>query len=233
MVSTSSRLQGEIIKLIKQRHFESGERLFSEREFAEKFDTTRAAIREAITALEALRVVERRPQSGIYLRDMNSDSSIDMLVLEAQNGHSLQIADIDEAIELRRMLEIEAIRLAAARRDEHDIETISGIIEDAQSKLDKGESIEVEDELFHKAIAKSTKNSLLLRVVNSYYEMSKERRVRYFSNIESSRISHAQHKRLFNAFKRGDSDRCVDLMKDHLSQTSRIWASLLEEEDQG
>ena len=47
--------------------------MFSEREFAEKFNTTRPAVREAFTALEALRVVERRPQAGIYLRDLSED----------------------------------------------------------------------------------------------------------------------------------------------------------------
>ncbi|MCX8955722.1 GntR family transcriptional regulator, partial [Ruegeria sp. NA] len=58
----------------------------SEREFAEKFNTPRPAVREAFTALEALRVVERRPQAGIYLRDLSEDSSIDALVVEVNAG---------------------------------------------------------------------------------------------------------------------------------------------------
>lgn len=230
MSSKSYLLQGEILKFIRQRHFESGDRLFSEREFAERFGTTRPAIREAVTALEALRVIERRPQSGLYLRDMRADSSIDALVLQVQSGMIPDAHEIHDAIELRRILEIEAIRIAATRRSEDDLKDIRQVLDQTEERLNEGQPIEKEDEEFHKRIAASTRNGLLLRVVNSFYELSKDRRVMYFSDPERCRISHAQHLKIFATLSEGDPERCAKIMRDHLSETSTLWKTILAEE---
>ena len=56
---------GKILSFIRERRYQPSERLPSERDFAEKFDTSRGAVREALAALEAMRVIERRPNSGI------------------------------------------------------------------------------------------------------------------------------------------------------------------------
>ena len=90
---------GKILSFIREHHYQPAERLPSERDFAEKFDTSRGAVREALAALEAMRVIERRPNSGIYLRNSN-ESSIEALVLYAESGllfQSNEIADVFEA----------------------------------------------------------------------------------------------------------------------------------------
>ena len=71
---THSAAAGRILQFIRDRRYEPLERLPSERELAEKFKMGRGAIREALSALEALRVVERRPNSGIYLRNLDERS---------------------------------------------------------------------------------------------------------------------------------------------------------------
>lgn len=228
MTSSSTRLQGEILKFIRDRHFESGERLFSEREFAEKFSTTRSAVREAFTALEALRVVERRPQAGIFLRDLSKDSSIDTLVLEVSAGINPDNKLAEDAGEVRRLLEVTAARSAAELRDDGDIEAIRRIIEDSQARIDQGQPINIEDELFHKRIVACSGNSLLLRIVNWFYEFTREARYGYFAEIERSKISHSEHIKIFSALERGDSDLCAKLMQDHLVHSARLWQSVLE-----
>lgn len=227
MASATARLQGEIIKFIRQRHFESGERLFSEREFAEKFDTTRAAIREAFTALEALRVVERRPQSGIFLRDLGADSSIDALVLEVQNGILPSAKDIEDATEVRLLLEVASARFAATRRSSDDLEEIRRILANSEERIRQGQPINDEDELFHKSVAASTGNSMLLRMLNWFYELSRQRRVRYFAELKRSKASHRQHLKIFDALERGDPDDSAQAMESHLSSTSRHWKTIL------
>mgnify|MGYP003428871996 CR=1 FL=1 len=43
---------GKILSFIRERRYQPSERLPSERDFAEKFDTSRGAVREALAALE-------------------------------------------------------------------------------------------------------------------------------------------------------------------------------------
>ena len=64
-VDQSSRVVAEILTLIEQRRYLPGERLPSERDLAERFAVGRATIREAVTTLESMRYLERRPGSGI------------------------------------------------------------------------------------------------------------------------------------------------------------------------
>ena len=227
MPSSSTLLQGAILKFIRDRHFESGERLFSEREFAEKFSTTRAAVREAFTALEALRVVERRPQAGIYLRDLCKDSSIDTLVVEVNAGIYPDSKLVEDAGEVRSILEVAAVRMAAERRDDEDLEAIRKILEESASRIEKGAPINIEDEQFHKKIVACTGNSMLLRVVNWFYEFTREKRFQYFTDIERSKISHSKHIEIFGALERSDPDECAKLMQDHLSHSSQLWQSAL------
>ncbi len=213
MASSSTLLQGEILKFIRERHFESGERLFSEREFAEKFGTTRSAVREAFTALEALRVVERRPQAGIFLRDLGADSSIDTLVIEVNAGLGLNLKQAEEAGEVRSILEVKAAQIAAERRTEEDLDVIRKILADTETRIAEGKPINFEDEDFHKAIVACSRNSLLLRVVNWFYEFTREKRLLYFSDAERSKTSHAAHKKIFKALEKGDAELCSELMR--------------------
>jgi GntR family transcriptional regulator, transcriptional repressor for pyruvate dehydrogenase complex len=226
--STQTQLQGKLLKFIRDRQYEQGERLFSEREFAEKFSTTRAAVREAITALEALRIIERRKHSGIYLRDLNADASIDALVLEVNAGIHQSSEQIESAIELRGVLEIGAIRHAAVRRSESDLELLSQILDASENKLLEGDDIRAEDVNFHKAIVGSTGNTLLVRVVNWFYEFSNERRKQYFSDYNFSLISHSEHQQIFEALRQGDPEACAASMRNHLLHTSKVWSVILK-----
>lgn len=202
--------------------------MFSEREFAEKFNTTRPAVREAFTALEALRVVERRPQAGIYLRDLSEDSSIDALVVEVNAGLIPTVKQTEDAGEVRRILEVQAIRDAAKRRTDEDLAKLQALLDECEERIAKGSPINIEDEQFHKLIASMSGNSLLLRVVNWFYEFTRARRVIYFSEIERSVISHAEHKKIFNALRKGDPDKCAQLMERHILHSAKIWQCEVE-----
>ena len=78
----SSNAVSKILSFIRERRYQPSERLPSERDFADRFSTSRGAVREALATLEAMRVIERRPNSGIYLRH-SEESSIEALVLHA------------------------------------------------------------------------------------------------------------------------------------------------------
>lgn len=115
---------GKILSFIRERRYQPSERLPSERDFAEKFDTSRGAVREALAALETMRVIERRPNSGIYLRKIE-ESSIDALVLYAESGVPFEAKEIADVMEVRRMLEGQAVRLACTRRTADNIREIT------------------------------------------------------------------------------------------------------------
>nr|WP_306268684.1 FadR/GntR family transcriptional regulator [Pararhizobium sp. IMCC3301] len=218
---------GQVLNFIRERKYESGERLLSERDFAQKLGTTRQYVREAITALEAMRVVERRPSSGIYLRDLNSESSFEALVLHADTGVPLQPKEVADALETRRVLEVQAVTLACARHTDADLAKLERNLSATRARLDKSESIELEDREFHQLIVASTGNHVLVRLVNAFYEMSQLRRKLFFADQSRCLRSFEEHSRIFSAIRERDADRASEAIDAHLSQTVATWEKLL------
>jgi DNA-binding FadR family transcriptional regulator len=98
-----------------ERQLRAGDRLPSERDLAEKFGVGRNAIREAVTVLQTLRLVERRPNSGLYLLPEQEQGSVDAILLYSELGIPMNQEEVGEIVELRRLLEIQAITLACER----------------------------------------------------------------------------------------------------------------------
>lgn len=219
---------GKILLFIRERRYQPSERLPSERDFAEKFETSRGAVREALAALEAMRVIKRRPNSGIYLRN-SDESSIEALVLHAESGLPLQAGEIADALEVRRMLEAQAARLACSRRTPDDIRNMHAILKDTAKRLSKRQTIAAEDEAFHLAIFVATKNDILLRVVKSFYEMSRHRRRVYFADHGRGRRSYEHHCKILEAIENRRIGQAEQVMNEHLSQTVETWQALLGE----
>ena len=219
---------GKILSFIRERRYQPSERLPSERDFAEKFDTSRGAVREALAALETMRVIERRPNSGIYLRKIE-ESSIDALVLYAESGVPFEAKEIADVMEVRRMLEGQAVRLACTRRTADNIREITAILEETNKRLSKKQSIEREDEAFHLAIFAATKNDILLRVARSFYELSRHRRKVYFADQNRGRQSYEDHCTILEAIEERRVGQAEQQMNAHLSRTVEAWQSLLGE----
>lgn len=219
-----------LLNFIRERRYECGERLPSEREFADKFKMTRQYVREALTALEAMRVVERRPSSGIFLRDLNSESSFEALVLRADSGLPLQQKEVMDSLETRRVLEVQAVELACARRTDEDIAKLEKNLEDTRTLLSKSESIEHADREFHQLIVASTGNFVLVRLVNAFYEMSQLRRKLFFSDQAHCKRSYAEHKKIFEGIKKAEPKVACNAMNAHLSQTVKSWEKLLTDQ---
>src|SRR5690349_3950958 len=130
----------------------------SERELAEHFSVSRGQIREALAILEAMRIVERRAKSGIYLT--RRQASVEALALFAKAGLPLDPVHIYEAVELRKIHEIKAAELACSRATEENYERLREILKASEERIAAGESIHKEDKDFHLEIVRATKNSV-------------------------------------------------------------------------
>ncbi|MFZ3130268.1 MAG: GntR family transcriptional regulator, partial [Desulfosporosinus sp.] len=111
--------------LVAEGQLKPGDRLPSERELVEQFQVCRAAIREAISALEMMGLIEVRAGEGMYIRQENIDSGVAplawMLFIEK---------DTDlELYEVRKILEVQAAGLAAERAQVDEIRELYEALE--------------------------------------------------------------------------------------------------------
>jgi DNA-binding FadR family transcriptional regulator len=203
----------------------SNGRLPSERELADHFAVSRGQIREALAILEAMRIVERRAKSGIYLT--THEASVDAIALFARAGVPLDPIQIYETVELRKIHEIKAAELACSRATEENFERLRQILKTSEDKLVAGEGLAREDRDFHLEIVRATQNSVFHKVCSVYYMMSEQRLPIYFSDPGRARRSHAEHVQLFGALVRRDGNLAQALMSAHLQGAESYWKGLI------
>ncbi|EHQ88164.1 FadR/GntR family transcriptional regulator [Desulfosporosinus youngiae] len=206
----------QIGQLVAQGHLKPGDRLPSERELVERFQVSRASIREAISALEMMGLIEVRSGEGTYIRQVNIESVVTplawMLFIEK---------DTDlELYETRKILEVQAAGLAAERAEEDEISDMFEALEIMRKDLELQHLGEDADHHFHYAIARATHNKILFQLMNTLSDTMKK-------SLKSSRSKLYEHKdtpeKLFNehvgiyeAIKNHDAAKAQKLMLDHL-----------------
>jgi GntR family transcriptional regulator, transcriptional repressor for pyruvate dehydrogenase complex len=206
----------KLLRLFHARGFKPGDKLPSERELALLFNMSRSAIREALIRLDTLRIIDSRPKSGLYLRPFTAERSVEAMVLFAETDTPLSSEEVAQSVELRRILEIKAIRLACERRNQSDLDRMKAILDESERLVAAGESLAQADSDFHKAIVAATHNQVLLQFVNVFYLMSRKRREVYFSRPDQNRRSLAQHLQLYRAIVNRDADKGERLLGKHL-----------------
>ena len=197
----------------------------SERELAEHFAVSRGQIRETLAVLEAMRLVERRAKSGIFLTTRTA--SVEALALFAKAGLPLDPIQIYEAVELRKIHEIKAAELASARATDENFARLREILEQSERRLAAGEPMAEEDRDFHLEIVRATQNTVFFRVCSVYYAMSERRLPIYFADPARGQRSHTDHLQIFDALRQRDGNLAQALMSTHLQSVEGYWKGLI------
>ena len=203
----------------------------SERELAEHFNVSRGQIRETLAVLEAMRIVERRAKSGIFLTTRNA--SVEALALFAKAGLPLDPIQIYEAVELRKIHEIRAAELASARATEDNFVRLEEILASSERRLAAGEALAKDDRDFHLEIVRATHNEMFYRVCSVYYAMGERRGPIYFADPARGQRSHAEHLQIYDAIHRRDANLAQALMSAHLQGVEGYWKGLIGGQQDG
>jgi GntR family transcriptional regulator, hexuronate regulon transcriptional repressor len=190
-----------------------GQRLPSERELADEFGVSRPTIREAMIALEVVGTVQSRHGSGIFVSQS--------VPSEATATTELDIGPF-ELTEARRLFEGEAAALAAAEITDEEIAELNGLLTEMQTENERDVKGEHADRAFHVAIAKATRNSAIVGVVEHLWD------IRYKSPLCIHILARArrsgdrpridEHRRIVEALQARDPVASRLAMRDHLHQ---------------
>lgn len=202
----------------------------SERELAEHFSVSRGQIREALAILEAMRIVERRAKSGIYLTA--GEAGVEALALFAKAGLPLDPLRIYEIVEIRKIYEIKAAELACSRATDDNYGRLREILAELARKVEAGLQIAQEDRAFHLEIVRATQNAMFHQLCSVYYMMGEARLPVYFSDAERCRKSHAEHLQIFDALLRRDGNLAQALMSAHLQGAESYWKGLIGDDSE-
>ena len=153
----SEQLADALIVSIRDGQLQPGQRLPTEAALVERFGVSRTVVREALSRLKTLGLLESRQGSGAYIRHP-SQREAERLVLTPDGS----VAAVLQMVEVRRALEAEAAALAAARRTAKSVKQIKSAMQAIDKAEAAGRDGVVEDVALHAAIAQAAGNPYLL-----------------------------------------------------------------------
>jgi GntR family transcriptional repressor for pyruvate dehydrogenase complex len=200
-----------------------GDRLPTERELAEQFGVSRVTVRQALTVLHEMGLVESRPGGGTFVARGIKDLTAPLTGRLWAEKTLLQ-----EPLEVRRIIEPEATALAASRATSKHLSEMRRILALQESKARSGQPITEEDTLFHEAIAKATGNSILIQLVQSLHQHLRASRHQSLIAPGGNRRSIDDHKKILSAIERKDAKAASRAMINHLRNVERLISQTLE-----
>ncbi|MET0308186.1 MAG: FadR/GntR family transcriptional regulator [Sphingomonas sp.] len=139
-----------------------GERLTGEVENAEALDVSRSAYREAVQVLTAKGLVESRPKAGTRVLPRSRWNILDPAVLAWAFSGEPDLDFVRDLFELRAIVEPNAARLAAERRDKTDIRDLKDALVRMRRHTLATEEGRAADRDFHDALLRATHNAALV-----------------------------------------------------------------------
>ncbi|MDB5932350.1 MAG: transcriptional regulator, GntR family [Polaromonas sp.] len=133
-----------------------GDKLPTEAALVEQFQVSRTVVREAVSRLKSLGLVDSRQGSGVYVKV----TGFSPLNFDAKCAVSKQA--VIQMAEVRRALEAEVAELAARRRTQADIKRIRASITLLDKAVKAGGDGVDEDVKYHRAIAEAARNPFLI-----------------------------------------------------------------------
>ena len=219
----SKALAGRLAAAITGGEFPPGARLPTEKQLVERFDVSRAVVREAIARLKTDGFVETRQGSGAFVTARPGLASFRIGALGSRPG-AIGESDLVHIFELRAIVEAGMAELAATRRSEADLAAIRRAWDDMQQALAEGRDGAGADDAFHAAIARAAQNPYLAQFAAFLAQhFSATRAVTWKPGAVqagSAAAAQAEHARLLAAIAAGEGEAAARAARDHIRQAA-------------
>ena len=219
------RIAAHVEGLIVTGRLAPGDRLPSERDFAQIFGVSRLSVREAVHRLEALEFVVVRRGAGAFVARRAATPSLQP---EAPLPSAV---DVEELFEVRRLLEPAAAEWAALRADRSALAALQRIREQFEAAAAAPERrfdlLAVYDAQLHLEIAHCADNALLGRLVERLQDIHRlqlEWSLRRPGRVEETV---AEHSRVVDAIAGGEPQAARDAMRAHVAAAAASFQAVL------
>jgi len=222
--SLGEQISERIIQLIMDNEWKVGDKLPNEYELAEKLNVGRSTIREAIKALVSRNILEIRRGAGTFISQKGGIADDPLGLTFVKDKFKLAI----DLLEVRFMIEPAIAAIAAAKATGEEIEQMYTLCDEIDNLILRNEPYLKKDIEFHTAIAKSSKNLVmvnLIPIINSS--------IAIFIDITNQKLRNETmetHREILNAIKAHDASGAHDAMLLHLVYNRRNIRSIMGKE---
>jgi GntR family transcriptional regulator, transcriptional repressor for pyruvate dehydrogenase complex len=211
------RIAERLVSLINERKLRPGEKLPSERDLAAMMQVSRPSLRQALRALDMLKIIEIRHGSGTYVASLRPER----LVEHFDFVFSLDDSTFAQALEARAMLEPSLAAEAAQNATKAELAEIGTCWERAtKSAHDPKLFLEADIEL-HQLITAAVHNQIIARFMGTLYRLGLASRTRTVALKGVREQSLLDHQAIVDALLRRDPAAAASNMQKHIMNISK------------
>lgn len=197
--SVADRAYVAIKAMVVGYSIKPGERV-NEVELSRRIGVSRTPLREALNRLSSESLLRFVPGKGYFCRN-------------------LDVHETFQLYELRKSIEVAAVRLAVQRAQDADIDALDAFLQETgpdNHGLTIAQQVEY-DEAFHVSLMSMCNNAEMLRVLVNIND-----RIRFVRLIDMGKTNRVQtqdeHRRIVKALRARDEATCVALLETHIDR---------------
>lgn len=217
VTTLTDQVEANIIDYIKENKLIPGDPLPNEKEFVEMFSVGRNVVREALSRLRMLGILESRTKRGIIVKEPPLLNGFQK-VLDPQ---LLSVPTIKELMGMRIAMEVGIAEFVFTNVTDKDIEELEQII--SRQQAIGVNNLSIEDEMmFHKKIYEIAGNDFILHfyeLMQPVFLFAKHNYESYFEPINKKLQQNQElvtHSDLLQAIKDQDKSSYQDKIRRHL-----------------
>ena len=205
-------------EMVAQSGLGPGEPFAVEADLEKKLNVSRVVLREAVSRLRALGILQSRQGVGLIV----SKPDPVMLFEQAIAGYALDSVDIAQLAELRYCIEIGAVELAVTRAVEGQLARLTELAEElAECHAGRSSGRVINDvELdFHSTMLQATHSPMVMRMhrVLAVFFVRSVKETDLYPVDETTERSAWEHRVIAEAFRQRSVERARALLAGHLS----------------
>ena len=209
-------VEDRLIDYLENEGFRPGDGLPGELELSERLGVSRNVIREALSRLRMLGVVESKKRRGMIMGRPDLFKGLERIV-------KLKAFTRDDAADiavLRLVIEIGMAELVYQNKSDEDIDYLQSIVDKEQNVRSRIERHRLE-EAFHAHLVGMTGNKMLIRLqslIHHYFDIQRSSR--------KPRSGPTGHAVIVRALKTGSQDKFRRAIRWHLTEALRFYTNM-------
>lgn len=217
-IARVNRISQNIVEQIRETiisgRLKPGDRLPSEKELSVEFGVSKASLREALRALEALGMLEVKQGmgGGAFVTEVDLETARNNMF----NYIFFQNPSIGEFTQLRTFIEPPAAAIAALKCTQVDLDYLEDNLNRTREKMDSMPFYYELDTKFHHRIAQISGNRLICFVIDSLKNAIVQIKLQLELDRDFSIQVYKAHMRLFDALRKHDPEQSREEMYRHI-----------------
>ncbi|WP_080872830.1 FadR/GntR family transcriptional regulator [Oceanobacillus timonensis] len=196
---------------ILENKLKENDKLPTEKELTAKLQVSRTVVRESLRSLESIGILTIKPGGGVFVGDADF-RSIKSILKHHYETHGVKIREL---VEIRKILELGALRLIIEKNVEVDFDYLENLNQEYYEAITHHQDTKKYDQLFHQHIIREADNKTFYNfteVIQEYFSLVK---IDLMQSQEDLLASYQEHNEILTGLKDNNLEYSHKMMSAH------------------